>query len=52
MTACREGEKDAIFAKGGNDPMIRTQGVMAYLFTFGKDFKVMLYDSGSTLNTT
>ena len=51
MTAEENAEKDAIFAKGGNDPLIRTQGVMAYLFTFGKDFKVMLYDSGSTLNT-
>jgi hypothetical protein len=42
MTPAEKAEKDAIFAKGSGDPLIRTQGVMAYLFTFGKDFKVML----------
>ena len=51
MTPAEQAEKQAIFNKGANDPLIRTQGVMAYLFTFGKNFRVMLYDSGSTLNT-
>jgi L-ascorbate metabolism protein UlaG (beta-lactamase superfamily) len=51
MTAAEQAEKNAIFNKGSGDPLIRTQGVVVYLFTFGKDFKVILYDSGSTLNT-
>jgi L-ascorbate metabolism protein UlaG (beta-lactamase superfamily) len=51
MSAEETAEKNAIFNKGGNDQLILTQGVMAYLFTFGKDFRVILYDSGSTLNT-
>jgi L-ascorbate metabolism protein UlaG (beta-lactamase superfamily) len=43
--------KAAEMARGSMDPLIRTEGVMAYLFTFGKDFRVILYDSASTLNT-
>ncbi len=37
----------AIQAKGGNDPAIRTEGVVAYLFTFGKDFRFVFYDSAN-----
>jgi L-ascorbate metabolism protein UlaG (beta-lactamase superfamily) len=49
MTAEETAVKDALFATGSNDPNIRTKGVLAYLFTFGKDFRVLLYDSGSTV---
>lgn len=39
--------EDAIKAKGASDPAIRTEGVVAYLFTFGKDFRFVFYDSAN-----
>ena len=43
--------EDAIKAKGGNDPAIRTEGVVAYLFTFHKDFRFIYYDSANSTLT-
>ena len=51
LTAEETAKKAAIMARGSMDALIRTQGVVVYLFTFGKDFRVIFYDSASTLNT-
>lgn len=48
LTPEEQAKKDAIMARGSMDPGIRTEGVMAYLFTFGKDFRLIYYDSAAT----
>ena len=41
----------AIAARGSSDPKITTEGTFAYLFTFGKDFRYMFYDSMNPILT-
>ena len=52
LTTEENAKAAAIMARGSMDPLIRPQGVVAYLFTFGKDFRVIFYDSAATLNTS
>jgi hypothetical protein len=45
-------EIDGAHERGSNDPSIQQYGTFAYLFTFGRNFTALMYDSHNPLLTT
>lgn len=45
LTDAERQQADRIRARGSSDPALPTEGVMTYLFTFGRDFRIVFVDT-------
>jgi hypothetical protein len=45
LTDAERQQADRIRARGSSDPAVATEGVITYLFTFGRDFRVLFVDT-------
>ena len=45
LTEAERQQADRIRARGSSDPALATEGVIAYLFTFGTNFRIVFVDS-------